>query len=139
MYRFNFAAAAATFAVVLAVQSASAGAPPHRMPAERSQTQPVYQLKVDGAPAMGQPLVITLVNQADGKAVRDGTVSVMRPVFLGIKASPMIQYIPVNLTRNADGNFVCSGEHHVPGARLTLRGTGPDSTSPVWLTLAVHS
>jgi len=139
MFSFKFAAAAATIAVVLAMQSASAGAPPHHMPADYGQPQSDYQLKVNGAPKVGEPLIVTLVNKSDGQLVRDGSVTVLRVVFAGIKASPMIRYVPMALTRDADGSFVCAGEHHVPSERLTLRGTGPDGKSPVWLTIAVNS
>lgn len=139
MFRFKFAAAAATIAAVLAMQSASAGAPMHRMPAVNGPQQPVYQLKLNAAPKAGEPLVVTLVNQSDGQRVRDGAVTVLRVVFAGIKSSPMIRYVPMTLTRDADGSFACAGEHHVPGEQLTLRGTGPDGKSPVWLTVAVNS
>ncbi len=139
MFSLKFATAAATIAVVLAMQSASAGAPMHRMPAVNGPQQPVYQLKLNSAPKAGEPLVITLVNQSDGQTVRDGTVTVRRVIFAGIKSSPMIRYVPMALTRDANGSFECAGEHHVSGEQLTLRGTGPDGTSPVWLTVAVNS
>ncbi len=128
----------ATFAALLALQSASAGPPAHRMPAAYGQKQPTYQLKVASAPVVGAPLVVTLINQADGQQVQGGEVTALRPVFLGPKASPMFHSVSVVLTRNADGSFVCAGEHHVAGERLTLRGAGPGDASPVWLTLKVQ-
>lgn len=129
--------AAMLAAVLVLVQSSAAGAPSHVMLADRPH--PVYELKTAAAPEANKPLLISLVNKADGQPVSDGQVAVMRPVYLGIKASPSIQYVPVPLARDAYGNFVCPGEHHVPGERLTLRGTGPEGSSSVWLTLTVKS
>lgn len=136
MNTFAQAAFAATVAVLM-VPSAAAGNGPHRMPADYGRSQPSYELKVSGAPEVGRPLVISLVDQ--GQVVRDGEVVVMRPVYLGQKASPSVRWVPVALERDADGNFVCNGDHHVPGAQLTLRGEGPAGRSPVWLTLNVKS
>lgn len=138
MNTFAKAAFAATVAVLM-VPSAAAGNGPHRMSADYGRPQPTYELKVDGAPAAGQPLVVSLVNRTDGQVVRGGEVVAMRPVYLGQKASPSIQWVPVMLTRDANGSFVCAADHHVPGQRLTLRGEGPAGTSPVWLTLTVKS
>ncbi len=135
MYSFKLAATAATFAAIFAMQSASAGAPPHHMPADYGQPQPVYQLKINAAPTAGAPIVIALVGR-DGNTVRGGEVAMFHAVNRGIKAVPMMQFVPVTLTRNADSSFVCE-EGHYPGERLTLRGTGPGGTSPVWLTIAV--
>jgi hypothetical protein len=135
MYSFKLAATAAAFAAIFAMQSASAGAAPHRMPADYGQPQPIYQLKIDATPVAGAPIVIALVDR-DGNTVRGGEVAMFHAVNRGIKAAPMTQFVPVALTRNADGSFVCE-EDHYPGERLTLRGTGSGGASPVWLTVAV--
>ncbi len=129
---------AAFAAAVLLSSSAVAGSGPHRMAADYGQPQPAYELKITGAPTVGKPLVVSLVDKADGHTVRGGEVTAMRPVNLGPKASPSIQWVPVMLTRDANGNFVCAGDHHVAGERITLRGEGPSGASPVWLTLAVN-
>lgn len=135
MNTFTQAAFAATVAVLM-VPSAAAGNGPHRMPADYGRPQPSYELKVN-TPVAGQPLVISLVNRADGQTVRDGEVSAVRPANLGPKAWPSVQWVPVMLTRDANGNFVCAGDHHVAGERMTLRGEGPSGAAPVWLTLTV--
>ncbi|MDR3527272.1 MAG: hypothetical protein P4L57_08310 [Rhizomicrobium sp.] len=127
----------ATVATLFVLQAASASTAGHRMPADYTQAQPSYQLKINAPAVVGVPLVVTLINQADGKVVQNGDIAVMRPVFAGQKASPMIRYVPVMLTRAADGSFVCAGEHHVAGEELTLRGAGPGDAAPVWLTLTV--
>ncbi len=134
----TFNAIIGTFAAIVTLQSASAGTAEHRMPADYGQPQPSYQLKINAPAVVGAPLVVTLVNQADGKVVQNGEITVQRPLFQGPKASPMIRFVPVMLTRAADGSFVCDGAHHVAGERLTLRGAGPGDASPVWLTLTVN-
>lgn len=136
MNTFTQVAFAATVAVLM-VPSAAAGNGPHRMPADDGQPQPSYELKVSGTPEIGRPLVITLVER--GQIVHDGEVVAMRPVYLGQKASPSARWVPVALERDADGNFICSGDHHIPGGQLTLHGEGPAGRSPVWLTLDVKS
>lgn len=136
MNSLNHTAFAAITAALMATP-ALAGAAPHRMPADYGRPQPVYELKISQAPVAGRAIVIALVDHSTGQAVIGGEVVAMRPVNHGPKASPMIQRVPEALSRNADGNFVCAGDHHVPGERLTLRGEGPGATSPAWLTLTV--
>jgi hypothetical protein len=137
MNTFNHTAIIATFATLFVLQSASAGSPIHRMPANDGQVQSSYQLKINAPAVVGAPLQVTLVNQADGQVVQGGQITVTHPAFQGPKASPMYRSAPMMLTRNADGSFVCEGKHHVAGERLTLRGAGPGDASPVWLTLIV--
>lgn len=129
----------ATFATLFVLQSASAGTAEHRMPADygQKQTQPSYQIKLNAEALVGVPLQVSLVDPANGQVIQGSQITLLRPVFLGQKASPMLRFVPVMLTRNADGSFVCDGEHHVAGQRLTLRGAGPGDVSPVWLTITV--
>jgi hypothetical protein len=122
-------------AAVILTTSAFAGAPIHRMPAAARGTEPVYQLKLVGTPVSGQPLVLALTD-ANGRAV-DGTVAMLRPVWRGVKALPMIQETPVALTRDAAGDFVCAHDHHA-GDVVAFRALGPDGQS-VRLTVTVNS
>jgi hypothetical protein len=136
VFHFAFAASAAT----LLTSSAFAGAPIHRLPTPLSaspSTQPSYELKTDGAPQAGKPLVVWLEDRASGKIVSDGKVVMLRAVYRGPKAVPAIQYVREALPQDAAGRFVCAAEHHADGIRL--RGEGPAGNSPVVVTLAVHS
>ena len=128
----------AAFAVAtLLSSSAFAGAPMHRLAASPSETQPTFELRTDGMPEPGKPLVVSLVDQASGKLVTDGQVVVLRPVYRGQKAIPSVQWIAETLPQTADGQFVCAAEHHATS--VTLRGAGPAGAAPVWLTLSTHS
>ncbi|HEY0281753.1 MAG TPA: hypothetical protein VGC27_03910, partial [Rhizomicrobium sp.] len=64
--------------------------------------------------------------------------AVMHRMALGIKASPAIQYVPMSLAADANGNFVCAGEHHHPGERLTFRVTLQDEAAK-WYNFQVRS
>ena len=136
MKTLSYTAVAALTALLLTT-TAVAGTAPHRMPAGYPAAQPSYELKIDGVAQAGKPLVVSLVNQANGQAVPGGEVAVLRPVFRGIKAVPSIQWVAESLPRNADGKFVCAPEHHAEG--VTLRGVGPSGASPVWRNVPVHS
>ncbi len=121
-------------AAVILSTSAFAGAPIHRMPAAAPGTEAAYQLKLVGAPVSGKPLVLALTD-ADGHAV-DGSVAMLRPAWRGVKAFPMIQNVPVALTRDAAGDFVCAHDHHA-GDVVAFRALGPDGKS-VRLTVTVN-
>lgn len=121
-------------AAVILTTSAFAGAPIHRMPAAARGTEPAYQLKLVGTPVSGQPLVLALTD-ADGRAA-DGTVAMLRPVWRGVKASPMIQNMPIPLVRDANGDFVCAHEHRA-GDVVAFRALGPDG-KPIRLTVTVN-
>jgi hypothetical protein len=122
-------------AAVILSTSAFAGAPIHRMPAAVRGTESAYQLKLVGAPVSGKPLVLALTD-ANGRTV-DGTVAMLRPIWRGVKAFPMIQNVPVALTRDAAGDFVCAHEHRA-GDAVAFRAFGPDGKTPVWLTVTVN-
>jgi glucose/arabinose dehydrogenase len=126
---------AAVLVAAFTMQSASAGGPVHRMPADYHQTQRAYQLKLV-ASDVARPLVLTLLG-ANGQPVTDGEVAMVHPVNRGIKASPMIQYVPEVLARDANGNFVCMGKHH-RGEVVAFRGVGRAGASPVWLTVTIN-
>lgn len=136
MYSFkNSIALAATFAA-FTMTSAFAGGPAHRMAADYGQPQPAYQLKLVSAAEAGQPIVIALVD-ANGRHVAGGEIQMVHPVNRGIKAGPMIQYVPEPLARDARGDFVCSGNHH-RGEVVAFRGVGPAGQSAVWLTVTIN-
>ena len=116
-------ALAATFA------AAQAGAPTHVMPASKASAR--YDISLSAAPVMGRPVLVELVDRDTGKAVAGSRVAMLRPVYLGIKALPMIQNVPVLLPADGHGAFVCSADHHHPGAHITFRATAPGGDA-VW-------
>lgn len=119
----------------LMITPAFAGGPVHRMPADYGQPQPVYQLKLVAAPVAGQPIVVALLD-ANGRQVSNGGVEMVHAVNRGIKASPMIQYVPVPLAHDTNGYFVCMGKHH-SGEVVALRGFGPAGKASVWLNVTI--
>ena len=125
---------AAALVAAFTMQSALAGGPVHRMPADYGRPQPAYQLKLVAAEA-GRPLVLSFRN-ANGQPVAGGEVAMVHPVNRGIKASPSIQYVPEVLARDANGNFVCMGKHR-RGDVVAFRGVGRAGASPVWLTVTI--
>jgi len=131
---FRALLSAAAVATLMSM-AALAGGQTHRMPVDYGQPQPTYQLKLVSAPQEGQPLVVALVD-AKGQQVGNGEVAMVHPVNRGIKASPMIQYVPEPLARDANGNFVCLGKHH-RGEVVAFRGAGPAGKSPVWLSVTI--
>jgi len=136
MKTLSYVAVSALTALLLTT-TAVAGSGPHRMPAGYTATQSSYELKIAGVAKVGEPLIVSLVDQATGQAVSGSEVAVMRAVFRGNKAIPSIQWVAVSLPRNADGTFVCAPEHHAAG--VMLRGEGPSEVSSVWLNVPVHS
>jgi hypothetical protein len=131
---YTYHALFGALAAVILTTSAFAGAPIHRMPADARGTEPVYQLALVGAPVSGKPLVVALTD-ANGHAV-DGSVAMLRPAWRGVKAFPMIQYVPVALARDAAGDFVCAHEHRA-GDVVAFRALGPDG-KPVRLTVTIN-
>jgi hypothetical protein len=131
-----FAAIAA--AAALSTSFAVAGTPMHRMPVPTAETAaplPVYELKTDGLPQVGKPLLVSLIDTATGQAVSGGKVSMLRAVYRGPKAVPAIQYVEEALPQDGNGHFVCAAAHHT--ADVALRGSGPAGTAR--LTLSVQS
>jgi hypothetical protein len=126
---------AAALVAAFTMQSALAGGPAHRMPADYGQPQPAYQLKLVAADA-GKPLVLSFLD-ANGRPASGGEVAMVHPVNRGIKASPSIQYVPEVLARDTNGNFVCMGKHH-SGDVVAFRGVGKAGTAPVWLTVTIN-
>jgi hypothetical protein len=122
-------------AAALMIAPALAGGPVHRMPSDYGQAEPAYQLKLVGAPVAGHPLVVALVD-ANGGQVRGGQVAMVHAVNRGLKASPMIQYVPEALAQDTNGNFVCMGRHH-RGEVVAFRGAGPAGKAPVWLNVTI--
>jgi hypothetical protein len=114
-------AATLTAALVTTLGAALAGAPSHVMP--KAQLPAAYDLRLSAAPEEGKPLLVTLVDPSTGAPIAGGRVVVMHRMEMGIKASPAIQYMPMSLPADGNGNFVCASEHHRPGARLTFRVT----------------
>ena len=123
-------------ALVTTLGAALAGAPSHVMP--KAQVPAAYDLRLSAAPEEGKPLLVTLVDPTTGAPVAGGSVTVMHRMELGIKASPAIQYMPMSLPTDANGNFVCASEHHHPGARLTFRVSLQDEAAK-WYTFQVRS
>lgn len=114
-------------------QTANAGA------GQWLQPRTIYELKISAAPETNVPLVVALLDEY-GRVVKDAQVVLMRPVFhRDGKWVHGTAYMPEALEQQSDGTFVCPGEHHVSGEVLTLRGTGPDDTSPVWLSVTVKN
>jgi hypothetical protein len=131
---------AALFAAsALTVQAANAGAPSHVMPAGYGQAQPSYALEIAAPPQQGKPLLVRLVDTANDRAVTDARVSVLRPLYAGIKAVPQVQYVAIPLASDGQGDFVCAGDHHEPGRLLTLRGTVPGDARAVWAAARVRN
>ena len=124
------AALAATFA------AAQAGAPTHVMPAGKPSAR--YDVSLSAEPQMGRPVLVKLIDRDTGKAVAGSRVAMLRPVYLGIKASPMIQNVPMLLPADGHGAFVCSADHHHPGALITFRATAPNGDT-VWHDVQVKS
>ena len=133
LWASNFA-----FAVAVSFGAAQAGAPTHVMPASANHSAARYDIQVSAVPEMGKPVNVRLVDQDTGSDVSGGRVAVMRPVYMGIKASPAIQYVPVALPSDGHGGFLCAGDHHHPGGRLTFRGNLPDEDA-VWRDVQVKS
>jgi hypothetical protein len=128
-----FAAAAALAATFAAAQ---AGAPTHVMPASKASAR--YDVSLSAEPQMGRPVLVTLIDRDTGKAVAGSRVAMLRPVYLGIKASPTIQNVPMLLPADGHGAFVCSADHHHPGAHVTFRATAPGGDA-VWHDVQVKS
>ncbi len=127
-------AAAATLAATFT--AAQAGAPAHVMPASKASAR--YDVSLSAEPQTGQPVLVKLIDRDTGKAVAGSRVAMMRPVYLGIKAVPTIQNVPMLLPADGHGAFLCSGEHHHPGALITFRATAPGGDA-VWHDVQVKS
>ena len=83
-------------------------------------------------------MLVTLVDPSTGASVAGGRVVVMHRMEMGIKASPAIQYMPMSLPADGNGNFVCASEHHHPGERLIFRVTLQDEAAK-WYNFQVRS
>ena len=123
-------------AFVTTLGAALAGAPSHVMP--KAQLPAAYDLRLSAAPEEGKPLLVTVVDPSTGAPIAGSRVVVMHRMELGIKASPAVQYMPMSLPADGNGNFVCAGEHHHPGERLTFRVTLQDEAAK-WYNFQVRS
>ena len=123
-------------AFVTTLGAALAGAPSHVMP--KAQLPAAYDLRLSAAPEEGKPLLVTVVDPSTGAPIAGSRVVVMHRMELGIKASPAVQYMPMSLPADGNGNFVCASEHHHPGERLIFRVTLQDEAAK-WYNFQVRS
>ncbi len=136
----KYALWATSFAFALATSfgAANAGAPTHVMPASANHATARYDIRVSAVPEKGKPVIVRMVDKDNGSDVLGGRIAMLRPVYLGIKASPTVQNVPVLLPSDGHGGFVCAGNHHRPGGRLTFRGSLPGEDA-VWRDVQVKS
>lgn len=130
-------AAMAAAALFVSAEPADAGGQRHVMPASYGQAHPAYEFRIISAPSVSMPLMVQLVDTKTDEPVSEAHISILRPIYLGLKAAPMFQHVLVPLKPDGRGNFVYSGERLEKGERLTLRGHVPGEPSVTWETIVV--
>jgi hypothetical protein len=118
------------FALTVSFGAAQAGSSFGVPAAPRTVAAHAYDIQLSEAPEAGKSVTVRLIDPATGNALAGGSLAVERPVYVGLKAAPMIQEATMPLPSQGDG-FVCSGTHHAAGGRVTLRASLPGQT-PVW-------
>jgi hypothetical protein len=123
-------------ALAVSFGAAQAGSNSGVPAAPRTVAAQAYDIQLSGTPAAGKTVTVRLIDPTTGNALAGGSLAVERPVYVGLKAAPMIREAAVPLPSQGDG-FVCSGEHHAAGGHVTLRASLPGQ-APVWRSFDVQ-